>query len=139
MACEIKCGGYVIWKSRLGGWMSWAFDIKTESEDSAYLGSFQGSYFESTSDIDGDPYVAVDYTNTRVAHNKNLKDLSLANDELDAVRGIIGSMAVYFVKENGDLELMRINSADVPKSSLANGGHFTLSLSGISTLTLNVR
>ena len=139
MACEIKCGGYLIWKSRLGGWVSWAFDIKTESEEGVYGGELQSGYFESTLPIDGSPYVPVNYTNVGISYIKNMKDLSLTTNELDAVRGIVGSMAVYFVKEDETLELMRVDSVDVPKSSLSNGGDFTIILRSISNLNLNVR
>ena len=138
-SCEIKCGGSIIWKSRLGGWMTWVFDIQTEVEEGFYLGGLQGGYFESTLDVNGSPYIPVNYTNTGISYLKNLKDLSLANSELDAVRGIAGSMAVYFVKKGGELELMRVDSVEVPKSSVASGGDFSISLTSISNLNLNVR
>lgn len=137
--CDIKCGGSIIWKSRLGGWMTWVFDIQTEAEEGFYLGDLQSGYFESTLDINGSPYIPVNYTNTGISYSKNLKDLSLANSELDAVRGIAGSMAVYFVKKGGELELMRVGSVGVPKSSIASGGDFSISLTSISNLNLNVR
>lgn len=139
MACEIKCGGYLIWKSRLGGWMSWAFDIKTENENGDYQGTLESGYFESTLDINGSPFVPVNYTRVGITYTKNLKSLSLSSNELDAVRGIAGSMAVYFVKEDGGMELMRVSSSTVPKSNLSNGGDFSVTLKSISNLNLNVR
>lgn len=134
------CGGYLIWKSRLGGWMSWGFDIKTEDSNFQYQGTLQTDMFESTKEIGGSPYIETDYTSMSFGNSMTLKALSLTNEELEAVRGIKTSPAIYYMKSSsGELELMRLSSATVPISSLSNGGNVTVSLKSISTTSFNTK
>jgi len=134
------CGGYIIWKSKFGGWMSWGFDIQTETDNQNYSGNIESGMFESTKDIGGSPSLPPNYTQVSVSYSRTLKALSLTRDELEAVRGIKGSPAVFYMKSSsGELELMRLSSATVPLSSLANGGDFTVTLSSISKSILKTR
>ena len=137
---EHPCGGYVIWKSTLGGWMSWGFDIKTKKLKKKYVNSLEVGMFESTADIDGSPYIPVDYTGIETSYSMTLKALSLTKEELEAVAGIEFSPAVYYMKnETGDLELMRMTSSTAPNKNLSNGGDFSISLKSISMTSQKTR
>lgn len=128
------CGGQVIWKSRLGGWMTWGFKMKKESQSKSYEGNLAVGMFESTAASGGDPYVAADYTGINTSYTLTLKELALSQDELRAVQSIIASPAVYYMPDtSGKLELMRLTSASAPIDNKANGGDFTVSLKSIST------
>lgn len=126
-------GGGLYWKSRLGGWMFWAFNIAKLNSNSSYSGNLNVGMFESTSRVDGKPYIPVDYTGVSSSYSIELKALSLSMLELRAVAGITASPAIYYNDGITDkLELMRLGSATVPIASLANGGDFTVSLQSIS-------
>ena len=134
------CGGQVIWKSRLGGWMTWGFKLKKEKLSKRYLGNIQVGMFESTLDIGGEAYVPVDYTGIATDYSIDLKQLALTSDELEAVQGIIASPAVYYMRENtGELELMRLSSSNITIDNLANGGDFVVSLRAISSTSQQTR
>tara|TARA_R110002020_G_scaffold420071_2_gene629205 strand:- start:863 stop:1873 length:1011 start_codon:yes stop_codon:yes gene_type:complete len=133
-------GGFIIYKSRLGGWMTWGFDISVERESGMYSGDIEVGMFESTDISGGDPYIETDYTHIDSMYGYSLKALSLLTNELRAVRGIHHSPAIYYMKNNlSSLELMKKASASTPVSSLANGGDFGLSLSNISKVTQKTR
>lgn len=128
------CAGQVIWKSRFGGWMTWGFKLKTESQAKKYSGNIQVGMFESTLTSGGQAYIPVDYTGISTSYDLKLKELALESDELRAVQGIIASPAVYYMKDStGALELMRLSSASAPLDNKANGGDFSVSLKSIST------
>ena len=134
------CGGYLVWKSKYGGWMQWGFDIGTESTSRAYQGNLQVGSFESTSLSNGDPYVQVNYTGVQSSKTRTMKALNLTQDELRAVSGISDSPAVYYVKsETGEMELVRLTSASAPLISTANGGVFSVSIKSISQLKQQTR
>ena len=127
-----KSDGYVIWKSRLGGWVTWGMDIKTDNNSGSYMGSISQAYFESNSEFNGQPYVPVNYTGIESSYGYSLKALSLSTNELNGVSGIHYSPAIYFMKDSNSMELMRKTGASTPISSLSSGGDFSLSLSNIS-------
>ena len=128
------CGGQLVWKSRLGGWMNWGFKLKKESQAKKYEGNIQVGMFESTLDLGGNAYIPTNYTGISTSYSLTLKDLGLNSNELRAVQSIIASPAVYYMKDgSGSLELMRLSSANAPLDNKANGGDFTASLSSIST------
>lgn len=130
------CGGQVVWKSRLGGWMTWGFKMKKENTSKQYQGNIQVGMFESTASANGDAYVPVDYTGIETSYTITLKQLGLTSAELKAVHGIIASPAVYYMREKtGELELMRLTSAQAPIDNKANGGDFTVSLKSISSVS----
>lgn len=134
------CGGYIIWKSRLGGWMSWGMDIKTESSNHKYKGNIDVGYFESTEEFGGQPYIETDYTSITTAYTLSMKALSLSSEELEAVIGIKGSPAIYFMKDSsGTLELMRLSAATARISTLASGGDFSVSLKSVSRSSQRTR
>lgn len=134
------CGGYLIWKSRFGGWMNWGFEMRTDSQKKKYLGNIEVDMFESTQGIGGNPFIPVDYVGIDTSYSINLKSLALTSLELEAVSGIIASPAVYYMKDTtGRLELMRLNSATVPQDTNTAGGDFAASLSSISITSQNTR
>lgn len=127
------CGGFLIWKSRFGGWCFWGFDIKTERTSHKYSGSLDVGMFESTQQVGGNPFVESNYTGVSSTYSKTFKALSLSSNELKAVSGINSSPAIYQVFEDGRVELMRLVSATAPIDTKSNGGDFTVSLKSIST------
>lgn len=132
-AGKTPCAGMLVWKSRFGGWMVWGFDIKNENTSSKYIGDLDSDMFESTAEINGNPFIPVDYTRLVASYSLSLKSLSLTTDELFAVSGILSSPAIYYMKAStGEIELMRLLSASAPRSSLANGGDFSVQLQSIS-------
>ncbi len=126
------CGGYLIWKSKFGGWMHWGFDLKSESTNHSYEGNIESEMFESTLPIGGNPYVPVNYTGISSSRSITMKSLGLTSEELLCVNGIQSSPAIYVVKEDLTMELMRLASATIPLDNLSNGGDFTVSLKSIS-------
>ena len=56
---------YIIYKSRLGGWMVWGFDISIEVNSGMYSGNLDVGMFESTTGSNGQAYIPVDYTEIR--------------------------------------------------------------------------
>lgn len=134
------CGGYLVWKSRFGGWMHYGFDIMIKNESKRYGGNIEVGMFESTSEIDGEPYIETDYTEIKTSYSLSLKALGLSSDMLKAVSGISSSPAVYWMKDiSGSMELMRLTSSSTPNDSKANGGDFSVTLSSISTTSQMVR
>lgn len=137
---KTPCGGMLLWKSRLGGWITWGMDIKTESQKHSYENNLEVGMFDSTLEIDGSPFVPVDYTGIETSYSISLKALSLTSDELKIASGINSSPAIYYMEDSsGRLELMRLSSASAPVSTLANGGDFSVSLSSISRTSQKAR
>ena len=133
------CGGYLIWKSKLGGWMQWGFTLGSQSKSRSYEGNLQVGMFESTADYGGDPFVPVDYTGISTSRSRTMKALSLSSVELEAVSGILESPAVYVVDSDGNMELMRVTSATTPRRVGASGGDFSVSLKSISRVSQKTR
>ena len=132
--------GYLIWKSRLGGWVTWGFDITTESNSGSYTGKLESKYFETTDKSGGgDPYVPVNYAGMESKYSYNMKSLSLLTSELRGVSGVHYTPAIYFMKDGSSMELMRKTGATTPISSIANGGDFSVSLGNISSMTHKTR
>ena len=141
------CGGMLVWKSRLGGWMYWGFDLRKESQSKSYTGEIPVGLFESDG-LMGKPYVETNYTGISTSYKLTLKSLSLTSDELRAVQSITASPAIYYIadsdggvvrNQNIRIELMKLDSATAPLDNRANGGDFTVSLSSISRSSHNVR
>jgi hypothetical protein len=130
--CKVKKG--VIWKSSLGGWMSWGFKLENIKHSHKYMGKLDVEIFESTEDIDGHIYKPVNYTGIETTSSTSLKSLSLSSDELKVVSGINFSPAVYYVTSDGKMELMRMSGANTPLDSKANGGDFSLNLKSIGAV-----
>ena len=129
---ERPCAGFVLWKSRRGGWMFWGFDIISTGKKHKYKGDLAVDLFEVTNS--GLPYIPVDYTSTETSYSYSLKSLSLSSLELEAVSEMNATTAVYFMRsDSGKLELMRADSISAPLSNQARGGDFSISLSSIST------
>ena len=135
------CGGMLYWKSRLGGWMQWGFDIKTTSKKVRHRGSIEtGMFVARRNVINARPYIETDYTGVDYSGTVTLKSLSLTQDELRAVDSINESPICYYMSTpNGKLELMKMNAATVPINNLANGGDFQVSLGSISRTDFNTR
>lgn len=129
------CGGFLIWKSRYGGWSTWGFELKTERHSHNYVGKLDVGMFSSTLDESGQPYIDVDYTSITTSYSRTLRSLSLSSEELLAVNGINATTAVYYTKDSNKLELMRLSTATVPISSNANGGDVSVRLDSISKVS----
>ena len=124
---DAACIGFLIWKSRFGGWMFWGFDIQKINYDKRYEGRLEVGMFESTADSGGIPYVPVDYTGISTSYSLTMKSLGLSSEELLAVAGIEFSPAVYYSEVGSTkLELMRLTSASAPIDNLAHGGDFSV-------------
>ncbi len=133
-------GGYVIWKSVYGGWMSWGFDISVKTKTGSYSGDLASGVFNSTKTVGGNPYIKPNYTKVETAHSVNLKSFDVENDELKAISGIAYSPAVYYMETpNSRLELMRVSTVSAPLSSNTDGDDFSLTLSSISKTTIKSR
>lgn len=129
--CE---AGVLIWKSSLGGWMFWGFDLNRKVFSHNYTGQIDAAKFRSDNKQNGSPYVEVNYSAIDTSYTIELKALSLSQNELKAVAGISASPAVYYTNDkSGRLELMRLASVNVPLSNLADGGDFSVTLDSIST------
>jgi hypothetical protein len=132
--------GYLIWKSRMGGWCTWGFDISVENNMGSYSGNLDSGYLSSTNtDGNGQPYIPVNYTGIESTYGYSLKALSLLTNELKGVSGIHYSPAIYYVRPDGQLELMRKSGASTPISTLSNGGDFSVTLKNISSSTQQTR
>lgn len=132
-----KCNNAVIyWKSRLGGWMFWVFELVKKNNTHSYTGDLTVGMFDSTKTVGGQPFIPVNYTGITTGYSIELKSLSLTSQELKAVSGIHSTTAVYYTDDiSGRLELMRLDSATVPLDNMASGGDFSVSLTNISTTT----
>ena len=130
---EESCEGRIVWKSKLGGWMSWGMNLKTSKVNGSYSGNIDNGMFESTNfSGGGNAYMPVNYTSVKSGRSITLKCLSLTAQELIAVSEINGSPAVYYQKDNSSsLELMKLTSASAPIKTHINGGDFSVSLSGL--------
>ena len=140
-------GGFLIWKSRFGGWMVWAFDVMTETRSGSVSGNIEVGMFE-TQDFflnDSQPYVQPDYSKVSTGMTRTLKAYSLKQKELQAVQGINTSPAVYYCPiltapgDPGKAELVKLTSASAPYDSKAEGGDFSVSIRSISEQSFNTR
>ena len=130
--CKVKSA--IIWKSYLGGWCIWGFKLENRDFEHKYVNNFESNIFESTSDVGGHIYKPVNYTGVETSGSITLKSLSLSSSELEACSRIKFSPAVYYVDEDGKMELMRVSSVTAPLDSKANGGDFTVKLKSIGSL-----
>ena len=134
------CGGWLIWKSILGGWMFWGFDIRSKSFKKSYVGGLAVGMFESTLDVGGQAYTPVNYTGTTNSYSITMKSLRLSSNELAAVAGIQFSPAVYYSEPGSQkMELMKLTSSTTPQENLASGGDFSVTLQSISNTGMNTK
>lgn len=132
------CGGYLIWKSRFGGWMSWGFDIMTEDSNINYNEEVEMGLFKANDS--GNPYIPTNYTSIDESYSVTLKSLGVSKDYAKALKGLSASPVCYLMREAASrMELMRINSASIPLSNLTEGVDITISLSSISKPSQNIR
>lgn len=137
---NIPCEGVLYWKSKLGGWMSWGMDLKTETKSHQTAGRLDVGMFESTAwSGGGNIYSQPNYISTSSRLSISIKSLTLTKDELLAVSEIAGSPAVYYrrkedVPSSSDrIELMRMTSASAPIKTHIGGGDFSVSLLRMSS------
>ncbi|UXQ88753.1 hypothetical protein [Tenacibaculum phage Larrie] len=131
---------FLIWKSKLGGWCFWGFEMKRESSKPRQSGSVAVERIGTSRGIlTNYPSVNADYTSVSVSRSLTLKSFALTKKELRAVSGINDSPAVYLYKEDGKMELMKLSSASVPLTTFSSGGDFTVSLKSISDLEYKTR
>lgn len=132
------CGGYLIWKSRFGGWMTYGFDIFSETESMEYNLSVDSNLFEGNTNRR--PYVPVNYAQVENSYNVSLKALSVSKEEAQALKSLNSAPVAFLMRSTtSKLELMRISSASIPINNLANGVDVQVTLSSVSTSKQNVR
>ena len=138
---EDPCAGMIYWKSKLGGWMQWGFDIKTEKKNSKTKGGFEVGMLDTLrNQVNQNPFVPTNYSSVEYSYTLTLKSLSLTQDELVAVSGLSESPVCYYLREpDGRLELRKISSVSAPLNSLANGGDFSVTLKNISNVDFKTR
>jgi hypothetical protein len=133
--------GMLYWKSKLGGWMQWGFDLKTVNKKFSQSGNIEVGMMEIAMDkVDTNPYIATDYTGVEYSYSISLKSLTLSKEELEAVSGISESPICYYLASpTSRLELMKLSSATAPLDNLSNGGDFQVSISSISKTGFKTR
>lgn len=132
------CGGYLIWKSRFGGWMTYGFDIFAETEELKYENELDSALFQASPL--GNPYIPVNYTQVMNSYSVTMKALSVSKTEAQVLRSLASTPAAYLMRTpSSKLELMRISSVGIPINNLANGVDISIALSSISQSTQNVR
>jgi len=137
---RIVCGGYLIWKSRYGGWMSYGFDILTVTPTQSYSETLDVDMFKSTATTGGSPYVETNYTKVAFKESITVRSIGVTQKEAEALKSIAYSPALYFMtSEQAPLELMRVSSIAIPTSNLTNGADVTISLESISSTEMDVR
>lgn len=138
-----KCadGGMLYWKSRLGGWMQWGFELKTERSSSNYTGNIEVGMFKTPRNfLNGNPFIPTNYSGVSYSNSVTLKSLSLSMDELRAVNSISQTPICYYLKSpNSRLELIKISNVTVPLNNQANGGDFSVSFGSISSTGFKTR
>ena len=128
------CEGVIHYKSKLGGWCSFGMDLSTEDRKGKYLGKIARKGFSSTENINGNPFIQVNYTSVDFSYTIKLKKLSLDSSVLEELSGIQGSLAVYYQRTpTSRLELMKLTTASTPINSLTGGGDFSISLKSVLT------
>jgi hypothetical protein len=130
--CEVKSA--IIWKSHLGGWVTWGFKLENKNFMHKYSGNLEVDIFESTSDVNGHIYKPIDYTGVETTNMVQLKSLSLSSDELKVANRINYTPTAYYVTSDGKMELMRISAVSAPLDSKSNGGDFSITLKSIGSL-----
>lgn len=135
--CAVE--GFIIWKSRLGGWGSWGYEMRTDRNDKSYSGSIDNGFFEVSSYGGGTPYVAANYTGINLSKNITLKSIGVKNKYLYGISGVSTSPCVYFCYPDGRLELMKVANASVPLDSKISGGDTSINLKSISNSYIKTR
>lgn len=134
------CGGYLIFKSRFGGWMTYGFDILSETQFSSYSGDMPSNLFEGSTSVNGNPTIQPNFTGIKSSYKINLKAIAVSRDYANPLRGLSNSPIVFLMEdESSKLELMRLSDASIPLNSLANGANIEVSLKNISSSSQNVR
>lgn len=135
------CGGMLYWKSRLGGWMQWGFDLKTEKSSREYTNNIEVGMFQTPRNQVGvQPFIPTDYSGVTYSNSVTLKSLSLVTKELRALNSIVQSPACYYLASpDARLELIRITGSTIPLNNQANGGDFSVSFSSISKTEFKTR
>lgn len=135
------CGGMLYWKSRLGGWMQWGFDLKTEKSSRKYTNNIEVGMFETPRNQVGvEPFIPTNYSGVTYSNSVTLKSLSIITKELRALDSISQSPVCYYLATpTSRLELVRITGSTVPLSNQANGGDFSVSFGSISMTEFKTR
>lgn len=131
------CGGYLIWKSTYGGWMSYGFEIGNEVENVSHQGEIDVGLFDV---VNGNPYIQANYTGIESSMNVTLKSIGVSRLEAEALKSLNHAPVVYYMKDKtSPLELMRVSSVSIPISNLMNGSDVTVSLNSISVKSQTLR
>lgn len=129
------CGLFVIWKSRLGGWVGYDFGIYDEELTSEYGGELPSDF--SANDF-GVGYMPQNYMKISSNQSINAKALRVPKNEIEGLRGLRTSPAIYTYKD-GILELCRLTGFSAQLDNLKAGGDVSISLSPVQTLNQTIR
>ncbi|AGH56783.1 structural protein [Cellulophaga phage phi19:2] len=123
------CGGCLIWKSFLGGWSTWSFDIAKRSSDHSYLGSIQSDQFES---VNGYKATMVDYSQIQTIDSIELISSKVTKKQALILNELNQSPAIYYKKNNDDrLELVKLTSTSIPIDSINSGGEVKINVKSL--------
>lgn len=140
VGCPEMDGGMLIWKSRLGGWNQWAFPLIDRTPSIRMESDFEVGLFNFDRTLTNqNPFVELDYANTRFDESIRLRSLNLTQQEVLAVSDILQSPVVYWLAEPfGRLEAVRARPT-LPISNLQGGNDFEVNISLISNGEFKVR
>jgi hypothetical protein len=132
------CGGFLIWKSRFGGWAYWGFDIISETPKTSFNETIEQGLFDVNTN--GNPIINANYTGINESYTVSLKALGLKNDYAKVLRGMSSAPVAYLMRgTTSKMELMRVTSVSAPVTNLTDGVDVEISLSSISNSFQNVR
>ena len=131
--------GYLIWKSRFGGWLNWGFDSLVSNE----YGSINGVLAKRHMENAYNPYIAANYTDVTTRTSAVMKSFNIPKNTLKALSGIVASPAVYLVHtingSNTKIELVKASSISAPMDTTKDGGDFSVNVDNISESQMNAR
>lgn len=129
-------GAYLLWKSRLGGWCSYGFDVITERETGAYIGSLGNELLRANDS--GNPFVRANFTKRTVRKTVELKSSGVAQNEVKVLKGIEASPAVYLMRsESSKLEMFRLGGVSESITNLSGGSNVSITLDSITSNYMN--
>lgn len=132
------CGAFLIWKSIYGGWVSYGFEIISETTNTAYNNDLDMNLIYPNDN--GNPFLTPNYTNRNTVHSLTLKAISVERDIVLGIRGIEMAPVIYLMRSaTSGLELMRLDSFSAPLDNLKAGETVSISLTSIHQISQNLR
>lgn len=124
------CGGYLIWKSKYGGWCTYGFNLRSDSKTGSYISQLSVDSFLPTES--GGYYMPTDYTGIRSKNTTTLRSIGVSIDHAKAISGLAESPAIYLYDKDAEkMELVRLSALSVPIDNLKSGTNVEVVLSAI--------